>query len=133
MENQGGFNMGGAHVPWAEPLYFGCKGDAGHYAWDAHGTRLSSKNPDAHFLMMHDGQLAPKKDYTQGKAILHHYPEYAILAYWDNKVDSRPGSNTMFLIPGKTNPAQAIETIKQHFPQIWQRSPATVVGEMNHG
>lgn len=114
------------------PLYFGCKGEAGHYAWDSSGKRLNWKNTDADFLMRHDGQLAPKQTREQGKAILHHFPEFAILAYWDYKVDSRPGSNTMFLIPGQTNPAQAIETIKQHFPQIWQRSPATIIGEMSH-
>src|SRR5581483_5147457 len=85
-----------------EPLYFGCKKEEGHYVWTPSGERLSMyKNEDAHFLAYKDGRLAPKESYKTGRAILHRWPGFSIVAYWDNAVDSRPGSNSMFFLPGR--------------------------------
>lgn len=115
-----------------QPLYFGCQNDAGHYVWSADHHIVSIKNPIAYFLTKNDAQLAPINTKEQGKAILHHFPEFTILAYWDYKVDKRPGSNSMFLIPGQKTPEETIVEIKKAFPKIWNRSPATIIGEMNH-
>ncbi len=118
------------------PLYFGAKGEVGHYVWSPNGERLgriAHKNTRVEWFAYKDGQLAPKKDWTPGKAILHHYPEFTIVAYWDYAVDKRPGSNSMFLLPGKLSGNETISEIQKTFPDIWKRSPAVIVGVEEHG
>lgn len=111
-------------------IYFGCKNEAGHYCWDETGKRLFRH--ENLFLLNHDTKLAPQNDKTESRAILHHYPDFTVLAYWDYKVDSRPGSNSMFLTNGKKSPQEIIDEIKTSFPDIWERSPATIIEEITH-
>ncbi len=128
LENKGEF----------QPLYFGCANDdVGHYVQDMNGRRegrLRSTNPNAHFLINHDGQLTPKDSYKPYQAILHHFPQFSVLAFWDNTVDSRPGSNSMFLLPPGISEQEALNMSAQSFPHIWQRfkTPISVIRVEEH-
>jgi hypothetical protein len=115
------------------PLYYGCKNDVGHMVWGTNGSYLPRhKGEDVSFLAHKDGQLAPKDSGKAGRAILHRWPGFSIVAYWDYAVDSRPGSNSMFFLPGRLSPSEAVAEIERYFPEIWLRSPATIVKEEDH-
>jgi hypothetical protein len=105
-----------------EPLYFGCIKEPGHFVFNTQEEYIyHRKSPEVQFLCNNDGQLAPKDDNKHGATKIHHFTEYIIIAMWDYSVDTRPGSNSMFLIPGRHTSGMAISLAKQFFPNIWKR------------
>lgn len=103
-----------------KPLYFGCLGSDGHYVFDVNGVK-DHKSEEADFLMKNDGRLAPKNDKSHGKTAFYQFEKFSILAMHDYSIDSRPGSNSMFLIPGTNTKEETTRLIKIHFPKIWER------------
>lgn len=103
-----------------EPLYFGCLGDTGHFVSDREGNRVW-KSPHSEFLRHRDGNLAPKNTTEQGKAIVYHEKEFTVVAFWDYSVDTRPGSNSMFLLPAHLSGEEALKLAKGFFPHIFRR------------
>lgn len=110
-----------------EPLYFGCVKELGHHAWGTDLRVFASKSPRGRWLTSHDGQLAPRdldgRELAQGIAALHLFPDagVTVLAFWDRSVDGRPGSNSMFLLPGLLSFRGAALAAARHFPSIWAR------------
>lgn len=113
--------------PPKSPLYFGCWGGVGHYVRDCSGQMVDRSD----WLSFLDGKLTPE-DRTEGVARLHHFNGCTLLAFWDSSVDSRPGSNSAFLLP---NPRltfdRAVAAAKVAFPKIWERFKFDVVPERN--
>jgi hypothetical protein len=111
-----------------QPLFFGCVGGDGHYVYTSEGHYVprSTNLPAGKFLQQHDGQLVPKTA-TQGAAQIHHFPDFTVIAAHDFSIDSRPGSNAMFLIPGQHNDAEALAMGQKIFPQLWARVKPHVV------
>ena len=100
------------------PLYFGCWDGVGHYLWNPGGRRI---HPSLHELFGSlDGKFCPTKD-REGDACLTHTSDKTILAFWDRSVDSRPGSNSVFVLPGHLTFDQAVHEAKMVFPGIWNR------------
>jgi len=75
-----------------------------------------------------DGLLPPEVE-TQGVARLHHFNGCTLLAFWDRTGDSRPGSNSVFFIPGRVLFDEAVEAARKAFPGIWRRFTFEVVLE----
>jgi len=99
-----------------EPLYFGCKNGPGHYVFRPDGNEVSRRdNPYAAWLKQHDAKIATGWG-KQGVIVYKQFPEFVIIAYTDYTVDSRPGSNSMFLIPGNLSESEAIQQAKSLFP-----------------
>jgi hypothetical protein len=99
-------------------FYFGCIGDVGHFVWNIHGQRVANTSPWGDEV---DGGLCPAGKQVEGAASLHHEDGWTALAFWDRSVDSRPGSNSVFLIEGEYDFESAVEVAREAFPQIWQR------------
>ncbi len=116
-----------------QPLYFGCKHGAGHYLHDVHGNtvwRTLCEYPHGEYIGKNDGKLAPQDHKRQASIkdgvardfvfIRLRNPDAMLIAFWDYTVDSRPGSNSMFLIPGATDALDALKKAKELFPWAWR-------------
>jgi hypothetical protein len=91
--------------------YFGCVGDVGHYM---HTPDLES---DWDFLR-HNPWGVEIDDGFKG---LQHKEGWTALAMVDYTVDSRPGSNSVFLAEGTYSLNEMIEIAKRDFPSISER------------
>lgn len=111
------------------PLYFGCHREAGHYLFtvgmESLGARRNSYRDLETFI---DGSFCPTglpQSQQEGVANLTHmnrdYHGLTILSFWDRSVDSRPGSNSNFILPGVLNFQQALEESKKQFPKVFSR------------
>src|SRR3954464_1419685 len=96
--------------------YFGCWNSVGHYTHDPKGKHVYSKRgggfyPDDQPWEKIDGMLTPGQRNDQGRlvydamskehqgeAALHHKDGWTALAIHDFTVDSRPNSNSVFLL-----------------------------------
>jgi hypothetical protein len=108
--------------------YFGCFERAGHYMWEpggAWGPRSAPHDFVSPWGRYPDGILAPKGQ-SQGVAALHHKDGWTAISCWDQSVDSRPGSNSTFLLEGTYTFAEGLELATQFFPSIMSRLPALV-------
>lgn len=128
----------------ADTLYFGCVGSPGHFLWesDSRWARVeprdwpaSLRSPRMGPGAMLDGRYAPgcvpdpslpawkRKPTAQvdGAAALHHVDGWTVLASWDRSVDSRGGSNSVFVIRGTHDYEGACKLAEQAFPKVWER------------
>lgn len=105
-------------LEYSKCLYFGCVDEVGHYLFGIHGK---SHGNAYSWISKRDGMLAPVFCREAGKALLHHYDGFTIIAFWDYSVDTRPGSNSMFIIPGTKDFYGALEIANRYFPQVFKR------------
>ncbi len=105
------------------PRYFGCAGPAGHYVYNP--GMAYDRNME--WLAYLDGLLPPEGDQIEGAAKLYHLNGCTLLAFWDRTGDKRPGSNSVFYIPGKVAFHEAVGAAKGSFPGIWRRFTFDVV------
>jgi len=103
-------------------FYFGCwNGLRGHYLHKARGFEVSiERTPWGRSI---DGMLAPAGPRVQGLATLAHKGGWTALAFWDNTVDQRPGSNSAFLVEGIKTFDEMVAMAKETFPEVWGRFP----------
>jgi hypothetical protein len=109
-------------------LYFGCIGETGHFLFDKDGKRhphhIYQKPP---FSMIDGGFLeaAGALDHMNGWVYVTRIGiNWTILSFWDRTVDSRPGSNSNFIIPGYFSYDVATLMAQQAFPQVFSRLEA---------
>jgi hypothetical protein len=105
------------------PRYFGCVGPAGHYVYNPG----MGHDRDMNWLAYMDGLLPPEGDQIEGLARLHHFNGCTVLAFWDRSGDKRPGSNSVFYVPGHATFDEVVEAAKKSFPGIWRRFPFNIV------
>lgn len=130
--------------------YFGCitGSGAGHYMQASkHQPDLSqldrqrtsaftNNNPWGHKV---DGGLCPElkdnhrhKVYTNGLALVHHTVSksgipFTALAFWDNSVDDRGASNSVFIAGDNCTFDEMIALAKFHFPHVMSRFKFEIV------
>jgi hypothetical protein len=111
-----------------EPIYFGCRraGECGHYAFTQTGRQYGHNE---HWIDLLDGMFQPEGPEIEGVARLHHLNGMTILAFWDRSGDSRPASNSAFVLKGKLTFAEALAEAKQRFPWVFERFTFEVVPE----
>ncbi len=108
-------------------LYFGCIDEPGHYLFD--GRFKFGKRPAlvpgwskwVKWANKRDGLLAPEFNGVSGRALLHHFDGFTVLAFWDRSVDSRGGSNSMFIVPGIKAFTDVIDIARVAFPGVFER------------
>lgn len=117
-----------------EMYYFGCIGRAGHFLHDGNGRTIydNSLHPWGDGI---DGDLLPKGDQTEGKAIVTHKDGWTALSFWDRSVDGRGNSHSDFLIKGTYGVNEMLALSRERFPAIYKRfkfdvSPHTAMGEV---
>lgn len=99
-----------------QPLYYGCHYQAGHFPFAPGMVKLRLRQSIARL----DGGFTPKT-YEQGKAKLTHLTGWTIIAFPDYTIDTRPGSHSTFVLPGKLTFEEALAEAKRIFPQVWAR------------
>lgn len=104
-------------------IYFGCKGETGHYLY-IDGKRQLSTNIIPWDQV--DGVLCPFNR-KAGSAKLHHKDGWTALAFWDYSIDKRPGSNSVFFIEGIHGFYHMIQFGKNYFPEIMKRFDFPIV------
>ncbi len=103
-----------------EPIYFGCVERIGHYCYAADLGRATWRGR-REWVNRLDGLLPPLDTTVQGVATLAYIHGFSILAFWDRSVDNRPGSNSVFLIPGRWSFEETLERARVTFPKIFDR------------
>lgn len=112
------------------PLYFGCIRSAGHYVLEGSQHAGNRHAEHCEWLSYLDGKLPPEGSDREGVARLHHFNGCTLLAFWDRSVDTRPGSNSVFLLPNpRLSFERAVAAAKVAYPHIWQRFKFEVVQE----
>jgi len=119
-----------------EVYYFGCIDDAGHYFWVPPGASLYGRQRPA--IPWQDGDLDAKLapgyigpyqsgPQIEGRAKVHHKNGWTAVAFWDRSVDSRGGSNSVFIVKGTLDFDSAVEQARAAFPKVWGRFKFPVI------
>jgi len=103
-------------------LYFGCwsEEEKRHLLRDLKGETLPIYRnviPWKDF----EGTLCPKSTRKEGIAKLHHKEGWTALAFWDNSIDKRPGSKSVFFARGTHNFNGMKQIARYNFPEIMNR------------
>lgn len=104
-----------------DAYYVGCVGDTGHYMWDAELRKDWHWFKQVPWGVRIDGTIPPPRNYEQGVARLEHLEGWTAVGFWDNTVDSRPGSHSTFVFRGTLTYEEAIAKARATFPTIWAR------------
>lgn len=64
---------------------------------------------------------------AEGRALLTQGLGWTAVAFWDRSGDSRPNSNTAFIVRGTLAFEQVVRVARHRWPQIWQRFTFPVV------
>lgn len=104
-------------------LYFGVwrKPAPGHYLYNPDGGWADGRRlPFLESIL--DAGLLPQKE-PQYEGYLHRalIGGWTILSFWDRSGDSRPGSNSSFLVRGEHSTADALEHARAAFPHQFAR------------
>jgi hypothetical protein len=102
-------------------FYFGCIDQAGHYLW-APGPRSAyrAETPWGPHGWGLDGTLHPKGQ-GEGVAALVRKDGWTAIAFIDYSIDSRPGSNSVFLAEGNFTFAEMLQHAHNYFPSVMDR------------
>lgn len=110
-------------------FHFGCSNhESGHYLHSPEIPRdleerralsnITRTNPWGRQI---DGGLCPKNTQMEGYALIHRKDGWTALAFWDRSVDSRPGSNSVFLADVDCDFAELLRVAYENFPDIVAR------------
>jgi hypothetical protein len=107
----------------SEPVavaFFGCWERAGHFLYDQTGKTLPSFGPFIPESL--DGVLLRKGWRIPGQVDITCFKDYTVIAFEDNSIDRRPGSNAAFIVEGyaKTR-KECWSEAERGFPQIVNR------------
>lgn len=107
------------------PLYFfGCWDDGGHHLYGPDGNRIPKparlgipfRPPDL------DSNFAPKDPrQTESRATVTHLRGWTIVAWWDRAGDSRPDSNSAFLMKGEHTLTAVLLEAGEQYPELLPR------------
>lgn len=74
-----------------------------------------------------DGVYAPDlATQPEGLARVVHLGDWTLLAFWDRSGDTRPNSNSVFIVRGHFSFQAMLHIAKDAFPSIWRRFPFRV-------
>lgn len=105
-------------------FYFGCLGQIGHHVWQNSSPpqRLGRNDPLHKIIEAMDGVLPPQWGKpVQGEVVHHDIFNFAVVAWWDNSVDSRPKSNSAFWVEGEHSAKEALCLGLERFPTVAAR------------
>jgi len=113
--------------------YFGCNKQAGHF-WFTSVNKGEYLIPHCSFSIPKelgsirtsiDSSFCPADTEVEGISnlwlLISGKKRWTILSFWDHSVDSRPGSNSNFVIEGEHNFNKMINLITKYFPFIITR------------
>ena len=103
-----------------EILYFGCLDEPGHYL---HSKRQSRMHCDATpWGYDIDGKiLEGSKSYREGIPVRAERDGWTAVDFWDNSVDSRPGSHSCFLCAATLTTDELLVLARAQWPEVFAR------------
>lgn len=116
--------------PRLEAYYFGTYRRSGHYLFDmgmneVRGQFAGDAKSPVPWGWAIDGKLNPNE--REGEARLHHKDGWTALAFANRTDDSRPGSNSVFLVNRHLTFLEAVVYFIDLFPQVVQRFKFQIV------
>lgn len=100
--------------------HFGCIGEAGHYLRKPDGSSGNVRT-DQPWGFKIDTRLCPQPESGDGKTAEHHKDGWTAVAFWDYSGDSRPGSNSVFLVHAEATTEQVLEAARVQWPHLFAR------------
>lgn len=117
--------------------YFGSWGKHGHLLYTSSGMTLSRdaeyELPAALKDWKLDGTFAPRGPEDVNLANFVHVAKWTVVAFWDRSDDSRPGSNSSFVIEGVKTFEEALAISREHFPEVMKRIEAVAPITLKEG
>jgi len=108
-----------------ECYYFGCKDSSkGHFLYDSSFKQHCDMFWETVIPWTNvDSYLCPigEHKHKEGHARLHWKNYYTALAFWDNSIDTRDNSNSVFITIGKYRFIEIVTISSKVFPDIWKR------------
>lgn len=99
-------------------FYFGCYIEKGHYFWEPFNkTKVVHWPKYQPWGVILDGGLLTKGDY-----FFEQRDGWTCLSFWDQSVDTRPGSNGAFLCNEIVTPAELVRRAQKGWPEVFARS-----------
>jgi hypothetical protein len=108
-------------------FYCGCHGDTGHYVWSEDGWRsykLWKEQPWGNAI---DGGLQPPKWRDNGMTRFTQKHGWSALSWWDNSIDTRPGSHSTFVVEGTHSAEEVLAMARNRFPWVFSRFKYEIV------
>lgn len=100
--------------------YFGCLEQYGHFLIDHECKSVRMFNGDLPWEQI-DGALCPDDTQKEGVVKIHHAKGWTAAAFWDNSIDHRPKSNSVFFFEDLLDFDEVIMEFKKTFPKIYNR------------
>ena len=113
-------------------LYCGCHGDSGHYVWRENGERVrwGLADKEQPWGKAIDGGIQPlaRGGYHVPNGVARYTQEHgwSALSWWDNSIDTRPGSHSTFVIEGVHSAEFVLVSARIRFPWVFERFPFDV-------
>lgn len=110
-----------------EVWFFGCIGEPGHYLHRPDGRiEWTRVHPWGSKI---DGGLCGGNKYNipDGVTYEHHKDGWTAVALWDRSGDSRPASNSVFLVWANASTAEILSAARQQWPQVFTRPKFPVI------
>lgn len=102
-----------------EILYFGCRGEPGHHI---HCKRSIVRLRDTPWNTSIDGGLLAQTSQSHQGLCIHAVKDgWTAVSFWDRSGDSRPNSNSAFLVREEMTPFRLLELARQQWPDVFAR------------
>lgn len=112
-------------------FYCGCHRDSGHHLWTADETTSSTFWQLQPWGYAVDGDLQPrpKNGFHLPNGIARFTQEHgwSALSWWDNSIDTRPGSHSTFIVHGTYLAEEVLAMARARFPWVFARFQYQVV------
>lgn len=110
-------------------VFFGTWQQAGHYLWLPNMRHPKRDDPTfgwnaAGPWKRLDGTLTPRDTRAQSMACVHHMDGWTAIAMHDYTVDSRGGSNAVFVMDSEVSFDRALTNARLRFPKVVERIEA---------
>ena len=102
-----------------EVLYFGCLREAGHYLHSKPYRRLNYEGTPWGVWL--DTGLLPKGEQYDGQVFSAKKDGWTAIAFWDRSVDTRPGSNSAFLVQADIPTDELMRLAREQWPEVFSR------------
>lgn len=107
------------HIIMVAPLYFGCwpRFGKGHYLYAPTGERIWT-HPLGNWQSF-NATYAPRPNNRRWRLTVHPLgsQDITLLARWDSTGDSRPNSNSVFILAGRLPLFEALTHAREAFPE----------------
>lgn len=112
-------------------FYCGCHRDSGHHVWREDGDSSHKFWKLQPWGVKIDGELQPlaRRGFhvPNGAARFTLAHGWSALSWWDNSIDTRPGSHSTFVVEGTHTAEAVLAMARARFPWVFERFKYEIV------